>query len=156
MKKLRIYLDTSVFGGCFDDEFAVESNKLFAEIKSGCFEVVISRTTLDELNKAPEHVQRILADLPEEIIEFFDGSDEADQLAVAYLEAGILGKSSKGDAEHIAVASLAEVDFVVSWNFKHIVHYDKIRAYQAVNLLKGYKPILIYSPKEVIEYDSEE
>jgi len=156
MKKLRIYLDTSVFGGCFDEEFAAESKQLFAEIMSGCFEVVVSRTTLDELNRAPERVQKILADIPEEFVEFFDAGDEADKLATAYLEAGILGKSSKGDAEHIAAASLAEVDFVVSWNFKHIVHYDKIRAYQGVNMLKGYKPILIYSPKEVVEYDSED
>lgn len=156
MKKLRVYLDTSVFGGCFDEEFAAESKQLFTEIMSGCFEVVVSRTTLDELNRAPERVQKILADIPEEFVELFDAGDEADKLATAYLEAGILGKSSMGDAEHIAAASLAEVDFVVSWNFKHIVHYDKIRAYQAVNMLKGYKPILIYSPKEVVEYDSED
>jgi len=156
MKKLRVYLDTSVFGGCFDEEFAAESKQLFTEIMSGFFEVVVSRTTLDELNRAPERVQKILADIPEEFVEFFDAGDEADKLATAYLEAGILGKSSMGDAEHIAAASLAEVDFVVSWNFKHIVHYDKIRAYQAVNMLKGYKPILIYSPKEVVEYDSED
>jgi predicted nucleic acid-binding protein len=156
VKKLRIYLDTSVFGGCFDEEFTAESKQLFTEIMSGCFEVVVSRTTLDELNRAPERVQKILADIPEEFVELFDAGDEADKLATAYLEAGILGKSSMGDAEHIAAASLAEVDFVVSWNFKHIVHYDKIRAYQAVNMLKGYKPILIYSPKEVVEYDSED
>ncbi len=122
----------------------------------GRYEVVISRITLDELSRAPERVQRVLADIPEEFVEFFDPGDEAGELASAYLEAGILGKSSIGDAQHIAVATLAEVDFVVSWNFKHIVHYDKIRAYQAVNMLKGYRAILIYSPNEVIDYDSKD
>jgi len=64
-------------------------------------------------------------------------------------------QSSRSDAEHIASASVADVDFVVSWNFKHIVHYDKISGYQAVNLLNGYRQIRIYSPREVIENDEE-
>ena len=154
MKKLRIYVDTSVFGGCFDEEFSDDSREFFSEIKSGRFSIVISRTTLDEINKAPEKVQQVLGDLPDEVLETLDPSGEADDLAAAYLDAGILGKASQGDAEHIAAASVANVDFVISWNFKHIVHYDKIRGYQAVNMLKGFNPILIYSPKEVIEYDS--
>ena len=56
----------------------------------------------------------------------------------------------QADAEHIASASVAEVDFVVSWNFKHIVQFEKIAGYQAVNLLNGYREIRIYSPKEVV------
>lgn len=68
-----------------------------------------------------------------------------------YLKAGVVSNSCKSDAEHVASASIAEVDFIISWNFKHIVHYDKIRGYQAVNLLNGYKTINFYSPKEVIE-----
>lgn len=154
MKKLRIYLDTSVFGGCFDEEFSSDSGELFAEIRSGKFIVVISRTTLDEISKAPEHVQKVLGDLPDDAVEVLDPSEEVDNLARAYMTAGVLGKACQGDAEHIASASVADVDFVVSWNFKHIVHYDKIRGFQAVNMLKGFKPVLIYSPQEVIKYDS--
>jgi len=151
MKKFRIYADTSVFGGCFDDEFSKESKSFFEDIKSGKFIVVISATTLREINNAPDYVQRILAELPPEMVEVIEYSEEIGNLRDAYLKAGVVGPASKFDAEHIAVASVAEVDFAVSWNFKHIVHYEKISGYQAVNLLNGYKPIHIYSPKEVIE-----
>ena len=56
------------------------------------------------------------------------------------------------DATHIALATLADVDPLVSWNFRHIVHYDKIRLFNAVNLERGYKPIQIYSPREVTHH----
>lgn len=150
MKPLRIYADTFVFGGCFDDEFSKESHELFSEIRQGGFLLVISRTTLDEINKAPEQVQRVMGDLPDEHVEVLEPSEEIDKLAQAYIDAEVIGTACIGDARHIAAASVAEVDFVVSWNFRHIVHYEKIRGYQAVNMLNGYKPILIYSPKEVI------
>ena len=69
----------------------------------------------------------------------------------AYLKAGILRQEARADAEHIAAASVADVDFVISWNFKHVVLYEKISGYQAINLMNSYKEIRIYSPKEVVE-----
>jgi len=72
MKRPRVYADTSVFGGCFDDEFAEESRKLFDEIKNGKFTLVISTTLLSELDRAPDHVQNVLADLPQKVVEFID------------------------------------------------------------------------------------
>ena len=153
MRRPRIYADTSVFGGCFDDEFATESKLFFESIKSGKFMLVISTTTLGELEKAPDYVQNVLAELPLENIEAIDFCDEIATLRNAYLAAAILGPESKADAEHIAAASVADVDFVVSWNFKHIVHYEKINGYQAINLINGYKEIRIYSPKEVVDND---
>ncbi|MFQ5671894.1 MAG: hypothetical protein ACE5G9_02285 [Nitrospinales bacterium] len=151
MKQLRIYADTSVFGGCFDDKFSEESKAFFEDIKKGKFILVISATILRKLNMAPDYVQRILTGLPPEMVERVDYSEEIGILRDGYLKAGVVGIGSKFDAEHIATASVAEVDFVVSWNFKHIVHYEKISGYQAVNLLNGYQPIRIYSPKEVVE-----
>ena len=150
MKKLRIYLDTSVFGGCFDDEFSEDSLSLFNEIKKGKFTLVVSTTILRELDKAPDFVQQVLPDLPSSCIELINYSDQIGNLRDEYLKAGVVGSSCKADAEHVASASVAEVDFIVSWNFKHIVHYDKINGYQAINLLNGYKPISIYSQKELI------
>lgn len=75
---------------------------------------------------------------------------DASMMNFAYIQADVVGSASKADAEHVASASVAEVDFMVSWNFKHIVHYEKINGYHAVNLLNGYKQIQIYSPKEVV------
>ena len=153
MKRFRVYADTSVFGGCFDDEFADESKRFFADIKAGRFTLVISATTLRELDQAPNEVQKVLDELPPKNVEIIESSDEITYLRDAYLEAGILNQESLSDAEHIASASVAEVDFVISWNFKHIVHFEKIAGYQAVNLMNGYKEIRIYSPKEVVGYE---
>jgi len=155
MKLPRIYADTSVFGGCFDEEFAEESKLFFEDVKAGRFALVISSTILGELEKAPDYVQKVLTELPPERLEVIDFCDEIALLRDAYLLAGIVGPEGKADAEHIATASVADVDFVVSWNFKHIVHYEKICGYQAVNLMNGYKEIRIYSPKEVVESEEE-
>jgi len=151
LKKLRIYADTSVFGGIFDDEFAEYSRKLFVEVKAGRFLLVVSEAMLDELEQAPDKVRQLLAELPEECVENIFSSREVDELRDAYLQAGVVGPASLVDAEHIAFASVADVDLIVSWNFKHIVHFEKIRGYHGVNLVKGYNPIPIHSPREVVE-----
>ncbi len=85
-----------------------------------------------------------------EIIEI---NDDALNLAELYLERKILTAKYRDDARHIAIASISNVDVLVSWNFKHIVHYDKIRLFNAVNLEKGLKTIDIYSPREVTNYE---
>jgi predicted nucleic acid-binding protein len=151
LKPIRIYADTSVFGGCFDDEFAKESRKLFNEIKDGRFILVVSPTTLRELEQAPLEVRQIIAEIPDDCIELMDFSEDIEHLRDAYIDAGVVGPSGLLDAEHIASATVARVDLIVSWNFKHIVHYERIRGYHAVNLLEGFHPIPIYSPWEVIE-----
>lgn len=150
-RTLRIYADTSVFGGCFDEEFAVASQRLFEEIQAGRFVLVVSPTTLRELDTAPTQVSDVLTALPAGCIESLPPSDEVAQLRDAYLAAGIVGAGSALDAEHIASASVADVDLIVSWNFKHIVHFEKVRGYHAINLLRGYSQIPIHSPIEVIE-----
>jgi hypothetical protein len=156
MKRLRLYADTSVFGGCFDEEFNRDSQRLFNEIKTGKFILVLSATTLRELQGAPPQVKEIIAEIPILNLEIIPESDEIDDLREAYLSAGIVGSSSADDAEHIACASVADVDIIVSWNFKHIVHYEKIKQYQAVNLLKGYHSIPIHTPREVISDENQD
>ncbi len=127
----------------------------FDAVQSGRFTLVVSPTVLAELQHTPEQVRRVLAELPPQAIEMMDFTDEIRDLRDAYLNAKVLGAEHQPDAEHIASASVAEVDFVVSWNFKHIVQFEKIAGYQAVNLLNGYREIRIYSPKEVVANDEE-
>ncbi|MBU1695120.1 MAG: PIN domain-containing protein [Verrucomicrobia bacterium] len=153
---MRIYLDSSVFGGCFDEEFAKESLRLVAEIKAGKFRLVMSETVLAELESAPAHVQNALADIPKEFIETVASNPEVEALQQAYLEAKIVGPASAADAEHIAIATVARADMIVSWNFKHIVHYEKIAGYLSVNLRLGYGSIGIYSPQEVVSHENED
>lgn len=150
-RKLRVYADTSVYGGCFDDEFADESEAFFSEVRTGRFVLVVSTVTLRELSGAPERVQGVLAGVPSENVESFPDSREILDLRDAYIEAGVVGLGSKDDAEHVAAASVADVDVVVSWNFRHIVHLERINGYHAVNLLRGYRTVNIRSPREVIE-----
>ncbi|MFC1582837.1 PIN domain protein [Planctomycetota bacterium] len=151
MKNMMIYADTSVFGGCFDDEFDKASRTFFNEVKDGKYGLLLSLTTLTELNHAPENVKEVLAGIPIDSIQMIDHSEEVSELRDRYIEAEIVGESSKADAEHIAYATVAGADYVVSWNFKHIVHYEKINGYNAVNILNGYKLMAIYSPMEIIE-----
>jgi len=150
MKPLRIYADTSVLGGCFDEEFSVESNQLLDGVKAGKYLLVISDTVLEELDQAPPRVWDLIKKLPQEFVETVNVNEEVKKLRDAYLRMGVVGPASEVDAEHIALASVVGVDLIVSWNFKHIVHFDKIRGYHGVNLLNGYKPIPIHSPREVV------
>lgn len=82
--------------------------------------------------------------------------DQARELATIYQSRDILPPRFFNDGLHIAMATIAEVDVLVSWNFKHIVHLNKIRLFNAVNLEQGYRSIEIYSPRAVTTYDSEE
>ena len=113
--------------------------------------VVVSSVTLDELALAPEPVRQVLAGLPVLQVEVTEVSPESEELRRAYLEAKVVGPASTNDAAHIAVATVADVDLVVSWNFKHIVHFEKIAGYEGVNRLRGYRSPRIYSPREVVE-----
>lgn len=81
--------------------------------------------------------------------------EDAVSLVQCYAERSVLGHRFMNDMLHIVLASIAEVDVLVSWNFKHIVRLDKIRLFNAVNLEQGYKPLAIYSPREVISHADE-
>jgi predicted nucleic acid-binding protein len=153
MKIPRIYLDTSVFGGCFDEEFAKESLRLIEEIKAGKFLLLISETVAAELKKAPARVWELLSDIPVHAVQAVDVTAEMLKLKQAYLDANVVGPASATDAEHIAIATVARADMIVSWNFKHIVHFEKIEGYLSVNRQLRYGQIGIYSPKEVVSHE---
>jgi len=146
----KIYLDTSVFGGYYDTDFEEDTQILFEKIKLGQFKVVYSTTTEDELLAAPERVQELLSNLAETSKTRVELTEEAVNLADSYLAGNVVGITSRSDCFHIAMATINEVDILVSWNFKHIVNVKRIRGYNAVNLKLGYKTIDIRSPKEII------
>jgi predicted nucleic acid-binding protein len=146
----RIYLDTSVFGGYYDADFEEDTQLLFEKIILGQFQVIYSNTTEDELLGAPKRVQELLPSLPLALKTRVELTEEAVQLADTYLAENVVGKTSRSDCFHIAMATINEVDILVSWNFKHIVNVKRIRGYNAVNMKLGYKIIDIRSPKEII------
>ncbi len=155
MHKTRVYVDTSVFGGTGDDEFAEVSNRFFARVRGGQFVVLVSELTYYELQKAPSSVQRVLEDLPGKSVEEIPIDEEVNALAQAYIDSGVLGDARKADALHVAAASVARADLILSWNFKHIVNFDRIRRFKGVNLQNGYPAIEIYSPLE-LGYDNQD
>jgi predicted nucleic acid-binding protein len=150
----RVYADTSVFGGVFDLEFARTSKAFFDRVRDGTFELVVSAVVQAEIAPAPKAVRELLDDLlpMADVVRITAGALE---LRNAYLQAGILTPAWAEDALHVALATLAGCAMIVSWNFKHIVHYRKIPLYNAVNTLRGYGKIEIYSPREVVEDDEE-
>ena len=151
MRAPRVYLDTSVVGGCEDEEFKVDSLALFRDAKQGLLRVLVSDHLIRELVLAPEPVRRHLLSVPENSIERVILSSEAEELGRMYVKGGVLGPGSIGDAYHVAVATIARADVLASWNFKHIVHYDKCRLFNAINLREGYGMIEIRTPREIAQ-----
>jgi len=150
----RVYIDTSVVGGQFDKEFSVDTDRFFESVKSGDFWIIVSDLVEVELLRAPGHVREFLNDIPTKFIERIRLTQEAANLADKYIEAKVVGKTSRADCQHIAMATIAHADVLVSWNFKHIVNLDKIRGYNGINYQAGYNMIEIRTPKEVINYEN--
>jgi len=148
----RIYLDTSVYGGVFDSEFTKPSEILFEQIRNGYFDLISSAVVQEEIMAAPTEVIKFF----EEMLDYADIIEVDERvlhLRAAYLKAKIISPRYSDDALHGALATLSNCQIIVSWNFKHIVHFEKIPLYNAVNILQGYQPISIYSPLEVIKYE---
>ncbi|MBA7690642.1 hypothetical protein ES703_99173 [subsurface metagenome] len=149
---VRIYADTSVFGGVFDEEFEGPSKAFFDTIKKARFLLVTSELVRQEIQAGPKSVQELFSNiLP--IVDIAEVTAEALKLQQAYVDAGILSEKYSTDALHVALATVSQASLIVSWNFRHIVNFQKIPMYNAVNTLHGYSKIAIYSPLEVIEYE---
>ena len=156
MHAIRVYVDTSVWGGIEDVEFSETSQAFFEQVRVGRYRVLISSITYAELDGAPAGVRQLLDDLPQEMIEEVRVDEEVEQLAEAYVKAGALPRSAGHDAIHVAAASVAAADLILSWNFRHIVNYDRIRRFNAANLLRGYKALDIRSPLEMGHADEDQ
>jgi len=155
MRPIRTYVDTCVFGGAFDVEFAAASNRFFTMAKEGAFDLTVSAVVMLELTDAPSQVIELVTSMRERLI-VLDATPEIYALQQRYLDEGILTPKWEDDALHVAMATVAACDVMVSWNFKHIVNFRKIHQYNQVNQAMGYQPIDIRTPEEVIDDDSQE
>lgn len=151
-RALRVYADTSVYGGLFDAEFAKTSRQFFAQVQKKHFRLVTSAVVQAEIENAPTRVRRLFQRVLEHI-EIVNVTERALQLQQMYIDSQILTPKWGNDALHVALATVNKCELIVSWNFEHIVHFQKIPLYNAVNVLNGYAEIAIYSPREVIEYE---
>ena len=151
-KKLSLYLDTSVIGEYYDEEFEHHTQLLFQNIKDKKYDVFISDLTQKELLKAPDKVRELFNDLSIDY-NVIKVSVESIELADKYLSENVVGESSKDDCIHIATATVNKIDVLVSWNFKHIVNIVRIKNYNTVNIKNGYSQLEIRSPKDEALYE---
>jgi len=149
-RKLRIYIDISVVGGFFDKEFETETKALFQRLENKEVIFVISEVLENEVRKAAPHIKELLSKYDKDYLEYVELTDEAEALANAYIAEGIVGIKHLEDCQHIAIATINKVDVLASWNFKHIVNYDKIVLYNSINLKYAYTTIEIRNPKDLI------
>jgi predicted nucleic acid-binding protein len=153
MKKLRLYIDTSVLGALFDteDPKRVEiAERLQQLIKEDIYEGFISGPTIEEVLKAPERIQKkLLTSIRDVHLTVLEETEESINLSGVYVRDGAIPEKYRDDARHIAVAVFHELDYIVSWNYKHMVNISVRRLINSANLRMGYSPIEIISPEEV-------
>ena len=153
--KERFFIDTSVWGGLFDEEFKQDTAILFDMIKTRQIVCLYSRIVENELIKAPPIVREFFNDFPNEQKEKIAITSEALELAETYISENVVSETSYDDCVHIAVATVHRANLLVSWNFKHIVNIYRMRGYNAINIKFGYPVLNIHSPKDIIGYANE-
>jgi len=146
-----LYLDTSVIGGYFDAEWMKGTRELWRLMELGCARFVTSSVTVDEIALARDHVRDLFA-VHFDISDILPLSDEAKALADIYIRHGVLPQNCLNDARQVAVCTLARIELLVSWNFKHLVNAERKKGFHAINLLQGQPHVSIVTPWEVI-YD---
>ena len=153
--KQRIYIDTSVVGGYFDEEFKEATISLFERLENNEIVFVISDLLDLELVNAPANVRELLYKYSADKFERIELTEEAIKLGDTYILEKVVGQTSLEDCRHIALATINKVDVLASWNFKHIVNLDRIKGYNSINLRLGYQMIEIRSPKDLINYGND-
>ena len=148
----RVYVDSSVVSGMFDKNDHPERVKPFWDaVFDGKIRVILSDVLEGEIKDSPQHVRDFYESIPKSQIERITTTDESNKLANRYITEGVVGDTNLNDCRHVAIASIAGVDVLVSFNCKHIVRLNRIRQYNALNMLQGYSQIEIRTPDEVIQ-----
>jgi predicted nucleic acid-binding protein len=153
----KIYLETTLFNFYFEEDKGkahIDTVKLFKEIIAGKYEAYTSDYVVDELVKASaEKSSKMMSLLTEYHVPVLSMDDEADRLADIYVEKGIIPVKYRTDGLHIAIATVNDLDMIVSMNLQHIVKRKTIKMTGAINTMNGYHAVEIYSPMEVVESD---
>ncbi|MBD5502621.1 MAG: type II toxin-antitoxin system VapC family toxin [Lachnospiraceae bacterium] len=155
MRKLKVYLDTSVISHLLQEDVPdkmADTRKLWEMFRDGKYDVYLSTVTLEEVADCPEPKRSELRKFLEQInYSVIDITDELEMVAQKIIDMGILTKKSYDDCQHIAAAVVEECNCIISWNFKHIVNIKTIHGVRAITNLTGYKSIDILSPTVLLE-----
>jgi hypothetical protein len=149
MRSPSLYLDTSILGGYFDDEWKAATQQLWEQMEAGKWRFFTSLIAAEEISHAPERVRELFKTTfsPEMML---DVSHEMDELADAYIAQAVVTPNYEDDARHVAACTVARLDYLVSWNFRHLVNVQREAGFNAVNLLQGYQAVRIVNPLELI------
>ncbi len=153
--KQRIYIDTSIVGGYFDEAFKETTRLLFNRLEKGEIIFVVSDLLDLELLNAPKNVRELLHNYSADKFQRVELTEEVMSLADKYIFEKVVVQTSLEDCRHVALATINRVDVLASWNFKHIVNLDRIKGYNSVNLKLGYPMIEIRSPDNLINYGND-
>jgi hypothetical protein len=134
------------------------TRRFFDILPTSKYAIYASVAVLEEIIRAPEEKRlRLLGLVGQHSPTILNIEPAVNELADAYISHGVLPINSRYDALHIAFSSVNELDFVVSWNLKHIANVTRQERAQAVNLMNGYtKPIQLITPMEVSHGKSED
>ena len=161
VNKTKVYLDTSVISYLEQDD-APEQKQITREIwqtlKSGKYDILISNVVVRELSDCSDKAKRelLLEHLNEIQYTLVDVSEKTIEIAEHIIDFGILKKQSFDDCQHIAAAIVNNCDFIISWNFKHIVNVKTIKGIKILTTMEGYKDIAIYPPSALQEENDED
>jgi predicted nucleic acid-binding protein len=153
---LTLYLDNSVIGGYFDPEFEKATRRLWDLEKSGQYRFIAFVVTQQEAALAPPPVVQLFARTFSESSSLLPLTERAEELAHAYVHAGILTVKYIDDARHVAIATTHGIGIIVSWNFKHLANYQRESGFNRINLMYGYPSVRIISPPELIYGDEDQ
>lgn len=159
MKKLKIYLDTSVINFLFADDSPEkkEITRQFFEqfVRTGIYETFVSIYVLEEINNTnnpekKELLTGVIKNYPVQIIDAVAEEDLIDMLSDEYFKKQVVPENKLFDALHVAVCTVFEIDFLVSWNFKHLANINRERKFLAVNQSLNYNyPLRIVTPENL-------
>jgi hypothetical protein len=159
VRKQKIYLETTMFNYFFETDrgdMHLSTVALFNEIKAGKYEAYTSLYVTDELEEADEPKRSEMFALIEKYkISVLPASDEAQGLADVYTKEAVIPIKYRYDGLHIACATVNDLDYILSFNFKHINRVKTKTMTSVINAREGYKPIIISLPMEVIENEDE-
>ena len=155
VKKLKLYLDTSVVSHLDapdTPEKMQDTLRLWDEIKAGVYDIIISDIVIDEITHCAQPKREILFEYLAEIDYLrVDGNDEIEEIAEQLIRLGILKAKCRDDCMHIGTAVASQCDYIVSWNFKHMVNVKTIKGVRAITNLYGYNNIDIVQPTMLVE-----
>lgn len=155
MRKLKVYLDTSVVSYLYQEDAPEKMQNtldLWELFKNKVYEVYISDIVVREISECREEKLKILLDYLDQIdYNIIETDEDTVELAGKFIDFGILKQKSFDDCQHIAAEILAGCDIITSWNFKHNVNVKTVRGVKVITTLEGYKDLLIYPPSVLIE-----